>query len=300
MDIKQFLQDNNIRYWERGKNVSQGYIGLQCPFPGCDDSSNHLGIRLKDLKVNCWKCGPHSLTKLIQLLINVSYIDAKAIAGNFDHYQVEERLPAEKLIYPPYFSKVFPLVHRRYLRNRKFVPRELIEKYNLRACYRLGKYNYRIIIPIYQDRRLVSWTARDVTGIAEQKYKAATIEESLINPHNLIFNLDSVKPGKDAFCVEGPFDVFRLGDGAFCFLGVKINASRLRQIALKKIRKFIIFFDNDLTGKNAAKYIANTVAPLVGEVLIVKFKYNKKKIDPAKITPAQVTKLKIDLDFDVF
>lgn len=296
MDITQFLEENKIRYWEKGKNISQGYIGLQCPF--CDDTSNHLGIRLDNLKVTCWKCGNHSLPKLIKALTNLNYIDAKAISKNLDGIVLPDRIPAEKLIYPLYFSEDFPLLHRRYLISRNFTPRELIRKYNLRACYRLGKYKYRIIIPIYRNSQLVSWTSRDVSGVAEEKYKAATIEESLINPHDLIFNFDSVKQGQDAFCVEGPFDVFRIGDGAFCFLGIKVNAARLRQIALKQIRRFIIFFDSDLPGRQAAKYVANTVAPLVKEVLIVKYKFNTEKLDPAQISPEQATKLKIDLDFN--
>lgn len=302
MDLKQLLEKNGIRYWTSGKNVSQGYIGLQCPF--CGDHSNHLGIRLKDLKVTCWKCGPHNIIKLFQILLKISYIDAKAIITSIKEdlvlEDIKERIPAQKLIFPPGITTNFPRIFREYLKKRNFNPRELISKYKLRTCYRFGKYSYRIIIPIFKDNKLVSWTSRDITNNAESKYMSATVEESIAKPQDLIFNFDSVKPGEDAFLVEGPFDVFRFGDNSFAFLGLKINANRLRQIALKRIRNLYIFYDNDLPGKNASKYVANTIAPLVKNIHILKFKDIHSQLDPAQLSPEVVTKLKIDLDFNIF
>lgn len=302
MDLIRFLENKNIRYWTSGKNISHGYIGLQCPF--CGDHSNHLGIRLKDLKTTCWKCGPHNIIKLFQILLKISYIDAKAIVTSIKEdlilEEVKDRLPAQKLIFPPEITTNFPRIFKEYLRKRNFNPRELISKYKLRTCYRFGKYSYRIIIPIFKENKLVSWTSRDITNSAESKYLSASIEESISNPQDLIFNFDSVKYGEDAFLLEGPFDVFRFGDNSFAFFGLKINSSRLRQIALKKIRNLYIFYDNDFAGKNAAKYVANTIAPLVKDIHILKFKNINSTLDPAQLSPEVITKLKIDLNFNVF
>src|SRR6056297_1575102 len=57
VDIQEVLDDLQIEYSTRGKNVSRGWIGTQCPFPGCDDRSNHCGICLTSPVVSCFACG---------------------------------------------------------------------------------------------------------------------------------------------------------------------------------------------------------------------------------------------------
>lgn len=301
MDIENFLRQHGIRVWDRGKNVSAGYIGIQCPF--CNDHSNHLGIRLNDLRVTCWKCGGHSLINTLKAILNIGYIDAKAISKSLmDGVQFVEperdRIPASQLILPKNFSNDFPKVFRDYLEKRNFNPRKIIEKYKLMTCYRYGKYKYRIIIPIFKNNKLVSWTSRDITNCAEKKYMAATVEESLIRPSELIYNLDSVRYRGDAVLVEGPFDVFRIGDGAFCFLGIKLNAARLRQIQMKKIRNLYVFFDNDDAGKFASKVVAHGIDSLADNIHFLEFKNMKTKLDPAQMNSDLATSLRIALELN--
>lgn len=299
MDIINFLKDNKVQYWTSGKNISSGYIGIRCLF--CDDRSNHLGIRLSDLRATCWKCGSHTIASIIQKITKHSYYDSKAIADSLDRHKALEQkvITAEKLIFPPYFASEPAVVHRKYLESRGFNTRQLTEDYKLRYCYQLSKYCYRIIIPIFLGGKLVSFTSRDITGTARAKYIAASAKEAIIDPANLIFNLDSVEKNKDAFLVEGPFDVFKIGDSTFCFLGIKANDFRIRQIALANIRKLNIFFDNDEAGKNAAKYIASTLAPLVQEVNIIRFTSKNSSLDPARATPLEISQLKTYLKFNI-
>ena len=298
MDLITLLRDNRIEFWESGKNVSIGYIGLRCFY--CDDESNHLGIRLKDLKVTCWKCGPHNTIKTFQLLLKTSYIDAKAIvenlSGDLSEKYFKDRKPSDKIVFPYGFTTAFPKIFKDYLRRRNFNVRELIKKYKLMTCYRFGEYAYRIIIPVFKDGLLVSWTARDVTDLAPSKYKAAKIEESLIRPETLIYNFDSVREGGDAILVEGPFDCFRIGDGSFCFFGIKHNDARIKQIIKKNIRRLYIFFDNDPNnaGREASKYIMNIIRPHVKEASYLRLKQYK---DPGDLPPDVVTRLKYDLEF---
>ena len=67
-DIIAYLENRNIPYKSCGKNVSEGWIGIHCPFPFCSDPSTHLGINLSSKAVNCWICGGHSLYDLLFLL----------------------------------------------------------------------------------------------------------------------------------------------------------------------------------------------------------------------------------------
>jgi len=45
-DVEQFLYDYSVSYTTSGKNVSQGWIGVQCPF--CDDHSSHGGFNINE------------------------------------------------------------------------------------------------------------------------------------------------------------------------------------------------------------------------------------------------------------
>ena len=53
-DVRSWLEDQNISYSKEGKNISNGWIGINCVF--CQDTSNHLGITPNN-RITCWKCG---------------------------------------------------------------------------------------------------------------------------------------------------------------------------------------------------------------------------------------------------
>ena len=54
-DIVAYLDEKGIEYVTEGKNVSAGWIGLQCPY--CSDQSNHLGVCLDGKGFSCFRCG---------------------------------------------------------------------------------------------------------------------------------------------------------------------------------------------------------------------------------------------------
>lgn len=302
MNIVEFLETHEVEYWTSGKNVSKGYIAIQCMF--CGDTSNHLGIRLKDLRPTCWKCGSKYFPSVIAEIVGCSLGEAKQIAKGIDNSDLAIKnkpkyLSTAEKILPADATKEFPKVHLRYLRERGFNPRKLIRKYNLHACYLHGKYRYRIIIPVIKRGRIVTFTSRDVTDSQQPKYLMASYEESAVDPAEAVFNIDSVKPYSDAFLVEGPFDVFKMGDGAFCFMGVKFTSGRLLQVAEKKIDRLFIFFDSDQAGYHAGKRMAQTVSPLVKHVEIVRMKGSArtKGFDPGDMSRDDVRKLKAALNF---
>jgi len=303
MDIKELFENEGIRYWTSGKNVSSHHINIQCPF--CGDRSNHLGINLKNISMcNCWKCGPKNLLDIIVEVCDKSYKEAKDILKNLDKYSTfipeENKIKlVRRSVLPKEASDFFPAIHLKYLKERGFRPKRVIRKYKLKACYLDGDYRYRIIIPIYQKGKLVSFTGRDITEKQKLKYKTASAKESRIDPKEIIFNLDSVNEYGDAFCVEGPFDVMKIGDGAFCFMGIKITPQRILEIAEKKIQNLYIFYDNDAPGKSAAKRISKYLSPVVKQTHILKYTKtkNRKINDPANLTREEVLNLKKVLNF---
>lgn len=275
MDLFDFFEEYDVEYWTSGKNVTQGWVNIQCPY--CEDGSNHLGIRKKDLLVNCWICGRHRVINLIKTLSDLTYSEAKTISttlGGSDTNPPAE--PASSLFsarvrLPQGHLKRLPLTHREYLIERGFPPskiRKLIKKYKLLACYTTGKYRFRIIIPIILNRKIVSFTSRAIGNI-EPPYMHATPEESAIPPKNLVYNIDSVTTGSDAILVEGPIDVWKLGDNTISILGVQHTEAQIVAIKRKEIRNLFIFFDSDRAGEKEAKKISRILAPLVENTEIV-------------------------------
>ncbi|RLC32402.1 hypothetical protein DRH13_01775, partial [Candidatus Woesebacteria bacterium] len=226
MELIELLEDYDIEYWTKGKNVQDGWMNIQCIF--CDDDSNHLGIRKKDLKVRCWRCGRNSMERVLQEIIGIPYRQAAELvesislgAPDYDPPKAEDTassLLSAHVRLPQGSTTTFPKIHTDYLKKRGFPnPKKLIRKYKLRASYTTGKYKFRIIIPIIRNRKTVSFTSRDITGMQTPPYKHASPKESAMGAKKLIYNSDTVAPGDDAILVEGPIDVWKLGDNTISF-----------------------------------------------------------------------------------
>lgn len=311
MDIFEFLEDEGIDYWTSGKNVAKGWVNITCPF--CDDDSNHLGINPKNFNVRCWRCGSHKLIRLIKELTGVTGIEAKGIykslegsvGGTAPPLSVTSSVVKTKgvapMALPQESTKHFPKIHTKYLRDRGFPPLKTIRKYKLRAVHNLGRYKFRIVIPIYMHRQLVSFTCRDITGEQDPPYKMASADEALLERNKVIFNYDSIPKGGNAMLLEGPMDVMKLGDCACCCMGVNVSMHQILLLKKKKIRRLFIIFDSPKkdggVGKRAAKELAPVFAPIIKksvEVITL-----KKVLDPGELTMEGAKAVKAELGFEI-
>jgi len=301
MELTEFLDDHGIEYWDHGKNISPGWINIQCIF--CDDHSNHLGIRLSDLRVSCWRCGGHKINKLIMGIAECDYQKSKVIytslrsslgAGYLSPlYSTASSSELSKMVsLPQECTKKFPKDHIAYLKNRGFNPREIIKKYKLQAVHTIGRYKFRIIIPIYMNKKLVSFTSRDITDEQALRYKGASQSECILNPKEVIYNYDTLSEGSDAILVEGPIDVWKLGDGTISILGITHTRRQIIAIKKKKIRNMFILFDRGKKEIVTAKKLARILAPLVKSVEVVTL--NKAK-DPGELKVEEAALIKRQL-----
>lgn len=305
MNLKDFFEEYGVEYWTSGKNVAKGCINITCMF--CGDTSNHLGIRKSDFRSKCWRCGRHYFGNIVKNIVGCTLKEAKKIIKTLEAIGPVEDESSEnkntkspfnilqRAQLPPEATKEFPSIHLRYLKDRGFNPRKIIRKYNLYACYNHGNFKFRIIIPIYRNKILVAYTSRDVTDEQDLRYKEAKVVDCVLDPAQLIYNFDSIKPYKDAFCVEGPTDVWRMGDGSFCFLGVIITPKRILELAEKKIDNLYLLYDNDKVGRRESKKVANILSPIANKTHILKL--NKYK-DPAKLKNTQVEEIKRVINFN--
>lgn len=306
-NIIEYLQDEiGINPSIDGKNISTGWIGIQCPF--CDDQSNHMGIRVSDLRCSCWICGGHSFISLIKELTDCSHSKAKRLhkvlaEGSADELADRTNPPINasqyyssrsSTILPPDSTYPISKIHKEYLRSRNFHPNRIARKYDLRSCTAIGRYKFRLIIPIYQSRRLVSFTTRAIFDEMSPKYLNPTSREVEISPKKTVYNIDNLIEGHDALVLEGVTDCWRFGDGAVALNGINFTQRQLVDVVEKKIRNAYIMFDNERTAQRRAEEFCRLIYPFTKNVEQLA---PEIKNDLGEFTPRQVLELKKILKF---
>jgi DNA primase len=279
-DAIRFLDDYNIEYWAFGKNTQEGWVNISCVF--CGDDSNHGGFNLIKGYYNCWRCGAKKIVNVVMELLSVNYYEAEKILLEYSgrsllvaNLNKRETLNADRIDIP---GGKLEKMHKNYLRERNFDSDELEEKYKLRGTGIVGKWKYRIIVPIIYNKRIVSFQGRDITNKQKERYKALEIEESLIDFREILYNLDNCNEESIAV-VEGVYDVFRMGDNFCAIFGSEITEHRIK--LLSKYKKIFFCFDPEKEAQKKARTAAEKLSVLGCDVELVVFDENR---DPADLT----------------
>ena len=162
----------------------------------------------------------------------------------------------------PLLSEETPAKVLDYIRDRKFDPHELQEKWAVGFCkagsvyidnkepdpekQRKELFDDRIIIPIHMGRRQVGWQARlPYDDVPEGKPKYLTspnMSKSLV-----LFNFDKASLHSVPVLVEGVFDVFRLGNRAICPFGKTLSTFQIQalQLAFGQYGGMLVLLDPD-------------------------------------------------------
>lgn len=289
----QFCKDYHVLYFPKGKNVSPGWIGVQCPF--CDDKSNHGGIHIKTGKYSCWNCKENDIVKYIQVITGKSFAEAlqikKEYSGGVTHsIGIKRKSNVIKIELP---GDILDTMHKNYLKKRGFDPDYLQRKYHILGTGITGYWRYRLIIPIYHNGQLVSFTSRDITDKQENRYQTLSVEKSIMNPKHTLYGL-SYCQNKDRICVvEGPFDVWRMGDGFCSSFGTKITEYQVR--LLLDYKHIIFMFDPEMDAYKTSKDIAENIASHGNMVEIINTE-NKK--DPADCDDVEAGVIRKELGFE--
>jgi len=263
--IKDYLKEKDIPYTEEGKNVSAGWINISCPF--CEEDSNHLGISPTG-GFNCWVCGESGyIVKLIKKLESCSWSKAKSIAADIKGCSLgcskELEYFEREVILPKYSTTNFPQIHLNYFKKRGFNSRYLIHRYNLSATHLLGEFKFSIIIPVYLNKQLVTFTTINVK--TNEKLHLSN-DKSVIPIKSTLYNIDNVKDY--AIVVEGVTDVWRIGDPAVALFGKKFTTDQIK--LLKNTKRIVVLLDSD-ADKEAGK-LSNTLSQFT-EVEQIKLPY---------------------------
>ena len=294
-DVRRFLQDEKIPYKTSGTNVSAGWIEIHCPFPFCNDPSEHMGVNLATSMYNCWKCGEHGpFTKLVSVILKCGWKRAEEISAEYFKPSLirdrkEEITERKKFAFPTGTTDKLPALHKSYLKSRGFDSIEVQTKYGVKACYQIGElaYRYRLIIPIIMFGRIMSFTARDVTDSQEPKYTNMPNRDSIIPIKQCLYNIDNAKD--KIVIVEGIFDAWRIGDGAIATLGTKYTMTQVKMILDKKPKSVFVLFDRD--AEKEANKLAAVLHPYIPHTEILEIDVK----DPAELSDKEVKILRREI-----
>lgn len=295
IDITSLFTEHNIDFRTSGKNVTSGWVEINCPF--CPDPSYHMGINLSSCLYHCWICGARGgPERLLKELLDISYSSAKKLIQEFDinrTEEIEEKEEVEEIKYPKGIFNKLPSAHREYLIKRKFDPDLLMKKYKLKACLHTGDdFAYRLIIPIIIDNQVVSYTGRDISGKQKTKYKHLSNDKSIIQVKNCLYNIDTVKD--KVLIVEGPMDVWRIGDGCVALFGTEHTLHQLNTLFGKNLKEAYVMFDAETHTIRKAHRLANILSTFVPKVDVLELD-GEGALDPAELDENDVLKLRGDL-----
>lgn len=241
-DAEQFCKDYNIDYRTQGKNVSQGWIGINDIYTF--DNTFHMGINPDGAYVYSWKTGHHFLDKVIQDLLNVTKTKAQQIIKRYDLIQSYEKQIEKKKF--SISEEPLKAKHRNFIRGRNYNAQYIEQKYDLRSN------DQKLVIPVYYNQEIVSYQERDI----DQKfYKSCPKDTAIINYKDILYNLDNCNENY-VVVTEGILDCWRLDDNSVSCFGIGYTKKQIALLA-KLFTHVIIMFDNEYEAQRKAESMAS-------------------------------------------
>lgn len=278
--------------------VSDGAeLKLACPL--CNDHKERMFINRRTYLWACHNCGETgNLYALLDRALDLDPIDVYRISRNLDdrvpavRVAVEEQLP--EAVLPaniPLRNPSSPLEKDfwDYLMGptRRLAPSEIVE-YDMRACLS-GRYALRVIVPVRQEGRVVSFVARAIVEsypwspdfrLTKVLYPPGTRQAEIL------FNLDRVSGRDELVLVEGVFDAIRLKDRAVATLGAHLSVSQMQLLRAHGVRVVTMMWDPDDAGRRATQRAARL---LVGNGFGVRIATLAGGQDPALASQVDLT-----------
>ena len=248
-DAVRFCEDNDVQYWTEANNLSAGWIGVTCPF--CDDSSSHGAFNIDSGAYHCWKCGSHSLWDVVKTLTGVSNPKQVLRAYGIIRSNSLPKNEEKKIDFVLPGGSPLKKKHKKYLENRGFDADYIETKYQLRGTDNLGKYKFRLVIPVLHNHRVVSFTTRDISGQVadDDRYRSCHRNMEIIQHKHVLYNGDNCFKDR-ALAVEGPFDAMKVGDNCFATFGTSFTMYQIKQ--MRRFKTIFFMFDPEENAYNKA------------------------------------------------
>jgi hypothetical protein len=292
MDI---FDEFDIPKWISGKNVTAGWVEIQCPF--CADHSHHCGVDPRTELFSCWIC--HRKGHLIDLLIALTGLSftqcndaVSKLSVSFAEVQEEEVkvdiAGTVPVVLPERFELVtgstnFSLLND-YLKRRN-ISKDVLISARCGVC-RSGEYMNRLVIPVFYQEELVSFQAADLSGFARLGYRSAPLSMGRIN--DFLYNYDKIKVGGRMIVTEGVLDAWRVGTEAVCSFTSNLTKTQIKLIKEKELNELYFCFDTELASYYKSRELAKEFEAYIPVVEVVKLPYGK---DPDEVGREKIYQL---------
>jgi len=268
--ICQILEEADIEYKTKGKNVGENTVNVCCPF--CGDTNYHLGIFKDGGNFNCWVC---QKTGNLQYLVYVITGDRITIPESNQYlpegatedlgdYVKKILKPKVKVIsksrtttLPEGFQYITELTNNNrvlnYLEGRG-VDRIFAQKMGIGYTDHLVKKNrFLIVFPITENKKVVGWVGRDYTGMTTKRH----VIPGEFDIHDYLYNFDNIPVNGKVIVCEGPFDALtlirkNLGYTPVAVLTSGLGKQQINKLIEKKPHTVITCLDSEMTFKNIA------------------------------------------------
>ncbi len=289
--IENLFQDYGITIADDSdRHYREGWVNVPCPY--CTgNSGNHLGFNLLGGYFFCWRCEGKPLEATIRDLLSIPYSSAENLVNQYklkDVSEIVERIRKTN-------TKPFKLPtgvtdmksnHKNYLFRRDFNPRRLAKKYGVQGTGPVSSFAglnlcHRLLIPIYWKRQLVSWQTRllhNKNPNTDIKYLTCPEEYEILHHKHIVYCKDGILPKGIGICVEGVFDVQRIGNWGFGTFGISYTPIQMQLIA-HNFKRVFIWFDPEPQAQVQAEKLSDELRFRRVETVIV-----RTTIDPAACT----------------
>lgn len=279
----------------------KGWLKGDCP--GCGE--HKWGVNISLNRTNCFKCGYHldpiSVVEDIENLTSrseaIKYL--KELDGSEDFYEVKyEAYELKENIKLPEGYKnitrgnsILAKTVRNFVRKRGFDVKKVSRK-GWGYC-NSGKYFGYLIMPFYNNGRLVYFNARRVIG-SGPKFNNPDIDEFGLGKSMLIYNIDALTMYDRVFIFEGLMNAETIGDNAIAMGGKKLSAYQINILIKSPVNKFIICLDSDayLDGIELALQLCE-----YKKVKLIRFPDGKDANDLGKLTTLKLVSSKHYLSY---
>jgi hypothetical protein len=301
--IIQVLKNHDIPYWTAGKNVGAGNVNIRCPH--CSDTSNHCSIFPSTLVFHCWRCNAKGgFAYLVSVVSGIPYDEIlkevedgttpsdKSVTDRIheffelDSTKSDLDKPLVDIDLPDYYEPINEFLEPcslldKYLERRKYT-RGFVESKGCGIC-RVGQWMGRMIIPVFFGQKMVAYQGADMTGSADQKYKADGHESQI---KKVLYEYDGIEAGGRMILTEGILDCWRVGKDAVCSFGTSLTPQQIGLILEKKPFHLIFMWDADAYWK--ARERAKMFYPLINKVSVVNLPYDS---DPDELSREQIDQI---------
>lgn len=251
---RQLFAAARIEFRERGANTSRGHVNICCPFCG-DDSGFHLSISESKAAYYCRRNPDHAGRNPLFLLLQCGIIKRDALRLLAQHTDGRDDIAASSPPLPaanPRDWDRFKRAHHcppiiAYLEKRGFNdPHALIETHDLRFA-QYGTWAQRLLLPLTDGKRTLSWTGRSIRDSLEPKYLVHECEE-------IPTLFAGTLAGDRVIICEGPLDALKLNAAlsrltsrmsALALSGKALTAGKLLRLATAKLADVWLCLDND-------------------------------------------------------